>query len=510
VTSLVIGIEMISNPCDPDDTCLLDNVILDYDRPQVVRSPVGLCTLPGSTVILEAVADGNGPLAYHWRRAGQFVSDGPTGSGSTLSGTLTPSITITNYGSADVAAYDCVISNGCGTAVTAPATPSLAPCSCSKSQALPDGLAGYWSFDDGTARDESGHGNDGVVHGTTVVPGISGAGLFLNGNGDHVDIKDSNSLSPSLAISLCAWYKPVTFEGHGNDPIINKAYWSITPPYYQYQLGVTGNAYPNSAASFNYSVSNSPTSYGGGYVGPGAWGPGQWYHLAVTYDQLMIRLYVNGVLRSSSPLTGAVPNFHMPVCFGVHGWRDLYLPGTIDEIRIYNRAISANEVSYLYEHPDGSPGISDQPLPQVVCDGGTVALDAQAFVAEPLIVHWRKGGTPLSDGPTGTGSILNGSETFNLQIAGVGPADIGSYDCVVTNSCGSATSNAASLSVLPSGTGDGNGDSAVNGLDIQGFINATGSGGASSAGYCAYDMDQNGVVNLLDLPPFVSYLLTAQ
>jgi len=150
-----------------------------------------------------------------------------------------------------------------------------------------------------------------------------------------------------------------------------------------------------------------------------------------------------------------------------------------------------------------------QPLENHVCLGGAASFNVAAGGTGPATIQWRKDGTPLSDGPTGTGSILNGSETFNLQIVAVGADDIGSYDCVVTNSCGPTTSNAASLSVLPSGTGDGNGDSAVNGLDIQGFINAISSGSAPSDGYCAYDMDRNGVVSLLDVPLFVSYLITA-
>jgi len=134
-------------------------------------------------------------------------------------------------------------------------------------------------------------------------------------------------------------------------------------------------------------------------------------------------------------------------------------------------------------------------------------LTLSALGADPFAFRWRKGGVPLSDGPTNSGSTIFGSGTPNLRIADGSAADAGSYDCVVTNPCGSASSNAVDLSVIPSGTGDGNGDSAVNGLDIQGFINAISSGNTPSAGYCAYDMDRNGVVGSGDVSGFVSRLL---
>jgi hypothetical protein len=81
----------------------------------------------------------------------------------------------------------------------------------------------------------------------------------------------------------------------------------------------------------------------------------------------------------------------------------------------------------------------------------------------------------------------------------------------VTNSQGSAVTNNGTLSVWPSGTGDVNGDGAINGLDIQAFVNVWLSvrppEGAMTVPYCAADMDSNGYLGCEDLCVFVQTLL---
>lgn len=62
--------------------------------------------------------------------------------------------------------------------------------------------------------------------------------------------------------------------------------------------------------------------------------------------------------------------------------------------------------------------------------------------------QWRHKGVPLSDGPTGYGSTISGAKTSSMDISKLRFQDIGEYDCVVTNSCGSTVSGVSSLSFL--------------------------------------------------------------
>lgn len=97
-----------------------------------------------------------------------------------------------------------------------------------------------------------------------------------------------------------------------------------------------------------------------------------------------------------------------------------------------------------------APSITTQPSPQSAALGGTASFTVAASGTAPLVYQWRKGGSALSDG----GNIA-GAATATLTVTGVGAGDVGSYDVVVTNLAGTATSGSAALTlaatVTPSG-----------------------------------------------------------
>jgi hypothetical protein len=78
----------------------------------------------------------------------------------------------------------------------------------------------------------------------------------------------------------------------------------------------------------------------------------------------------------------------------------------------------------------------------------SVILSVSASGTAPFTYQWTKGGVPLSDGATGTGSTVSGANSFQLRITLPGPADAGSYACVVTG-CNGATATSASATAAP-------------------------------------------------------------
>jgi hypothetical protein len=207
------------------------------------------------------------------------------------------------------------------------------------------GLVGYWSFDNSgnPGQDDSGNGNNGTVYGATwITPGKINAALSFDGNNDYVEVQNSPSLNPTNEISVEAWYKTVSFSGNGNNAIVDKGYSSHTSPYYQYHLGVTGDQYPNHTAGFCFNVAVGGVVYSA-KTEANFWTPDNWYHIIGTYDGSNVNLYVNDILVDSTPASGIMTDYGKNVRIG--GFNNLarvgidYLPGTIDEVRIYNHAI---------------------------------------------------------------------------------------------------------------------------------------------------------------------------
>jgi hypothetical protein len=215
------------------------------------------------------------------------------------------------------------------------------------------GLVAEWHFDEGSGtilRDSSGNGNDGTIHGATWVDGKSGKALSFDGKDDYVNIPNHPSLNPETAITISAWYKPVvSFEGAGVDPIVDKGYYSHTAPSYQYHLGVTGDRYDTSRHSaFSFSVALDGAAKGV-HTDYNFWVLGTWYYLVGTYDGEITRLYVNGEVVSAKEGQGELRDYGKDVYIATYTNYDEYLPGTIDEVRIYNRALTAEEIKANYD-----------------------------------------------------------------------------------------------------------------------------------------------------------------
>jgi hypothetical protein len=69
-----------------------------------------------------------------------------------------------------------------------------------------------------------------------------------------------------------------------------------------------------------------------------------WTHLAATYDGTTLRLYVNGALAGSTPLTGPLDTTTGPLRIGGNAIRSEWFNGLIDEVRVYNRALTQGEI----------------------------------------------------------------------------------------------------------------------------------------------------------------------
>jgi large repetitive protein len=211
------------------------------------------------------------------------------------------------------------------------------------------GLVGYWSFDNGTANDNSGNGNNGtLINNPSVVAGKSGQALSFNGSTQYVNV--GSVLNPGSGnLSVFAWVK--TTQAGGLNMIVSKRNSSVATNG-GYQLFQNGSG----ALSFTFGDGNSSR------VRIDSSGPrindGNWHSVGVVFTRTGNGvIYVDGAPAaggsgSITSQSGFVNN-SLPLRFGVEdqtGQGFLYWNGAIDEVRIYNRALSAQEISDLYNN----------------------------------------------------------------------------------------------------------------------------------------------------------------
>jgi hypothetical protein len=212
-----------------------------------------------------------------------------------------------------------------------------------------DGLVAFYPFN-GNADDYSGYSNHGELFGSTLTTNrFDSIGAYgFDGIDDYIMVNNSSSLNPTDAITLCAWVRPVSFLGKGNSGIIDKGYYNHSNPYYQYHLGITGDQYPYHPNSFQLSLSIK-NNYEW-LTAEQQWVPNNWYLVTGTYDGTKMKLFVNGELQLERTISGTIDNFNEPIYIGAtQNSPDNNVPGKIDDVRIYNRALSAGEIKLLYD-----------------------------------------------------------------------------------------------------------------------------------------------------------------
>jgi hypothetical protein len=206
-----------------------------------------------------------------------------------------------------------------------------------------DGLVAWYRFDDGTCKDSSANGNHGVVQTATTV--ISDrlsqdkdAAFRFSANGEITISTVNPRLAGNQPFSISLWTKPFgTRYTKNNSGVL---------------VGIGGDNENSASGLFVKGDSNILT-----FVNPNpslksAAGlvPNQWHHIVGTYDGKEMSVYVNNVLegKATSPINLGESN-----TIRIGYWRDqdrqwYHYEGLIDEVMIYNRALSSDEVNTLY------------------------------------------------------------------------------------------------------------------------------------------------------------------
>ncbi len=211
-------------------------------------------------------------------------------------------------------------------------------------------MAGLWNF-------ESPSDGSYTISGTTTATGLSGSALQFNGTSDYVSVPDSDTLTLGEAgtveavvyMNAYTRFAGIVHKGTRtdfNDESYSLQFWDPD--------GILRFSIFNDAGAYLYVDS------------PDILETGKWYHLAGTWDQSRIVLYLDGVeVASATNTVGAVRNTNGDLIIGAQlpvqyngSWHNLGFSGIIDRVRIYNRALTAEEISAGYSAifaPGGQP-----------------------------------------------------------------------------------------------------------------------------------------------------------
>jgi hypothetical protein len=285
---------------------------------------------------------------------------------------------------------------------------------------LTDGLVGYWPFS-GNAEDQSGNSNHGTAYGASLTTdrcGNPNSAYGFDGEGDYIEVGHDVSLNFGTGdFTICCWVYLSALPTR-NVPIIVKRGSAATGPEHGDNYGYTVALYADSPPVRPELVVSE--------AGVGCWPMSEealetdrWYFLAGVRHEDILSLYVDGELKDEvGPCTKLIDNeVSLTIGAKIATGDERYLNGSMDDVRIYNRALSEDEILALFEENpceidvviDIKPGSDQNPinprsrgvipvaiLTTSVADGDQVDFDATTV--DPLSVEFGPDGAMAAHG----------------------------------------------------------------------------------------------------------------
>ena len=258
-----------------------------------------------------------------------------------------------------------------------------------------NGLVGWWPFN-GNANDESGNGNHGIVNGALLEGDRSGSldnSFSFNGLSDVIQVSDpANNTFDFLGLdfSISVWVKTISNQS-GNPVITKQSLGLIANVSGDYNLDLI-NGLPRFAIGFG-------NGEGADRLGLIAVNDNSWHHLIAVYSNLGINIYIDGVssngastrpIQFPSSLANSIEDLRIG-----QGWNS-HFSGLIDDIAIYNRALTQEEITALYTGTPINEGVggssSANPVPpgipyQAVVRNANGQVAANAAVTSRFTLH---------------------------------------------------------------------------------------------------------------------------
>lgn len=300
----------------------------------------------------------------------------------------------------------------------------------------PSGLVGQWGFDDGqgtTAVDSSGHGyNATLFNGVSWVTGQIGGAVSTNGTNQYIQTP-SIDLSNTQAVTVAAWVNR-TWTGSSVQALMESSS--------NFNSSTTGfGFFPNDSGDCGVTSAILSGVHGSAGYALNCYAPpssGAWHHIAMVFDKSQagskqVGLYIDAVPQTpvASPYTASnTDKFgNNPIYLFARGGSQVFSSGIMDDLRIYNRALTASEIGQLYS---------------LVAGNGNAAL--QTITVTPVSVVMNPNGTQqfIATGHYSDGTTKNLSSSVTWTSTNTAVASINANGMATAGAVGSTTIQAAS------------------------------------------------------------------
>jgi hypothetical protein len=220
-----------------------------------------------------------------------------------------------------------------------------------------DGLVAYYNFNNGSISDSSGYNNNIVFNNATLTTDRFGNAnnAYLFDGSSYMTVANSASINPQIGISLMAIIKINAFyPGNcGVNNILSKGSNDYVNGFYALRFtnfGACNNPIDSANELFYGAYGDNESGAGNDVIDSNSTvKEGQWYNIIYTYEAGIGKFYINGILvNTMSKPVSFTPNTS-DLYIGKHGdpTYPYYFNGVIDEIRIYDRALSSGDIYQL-------------------------------------------------------------------------------------------------------------------------------------------------------------------
>lgn len=425
--------------------------------PTIFPQPKSSGVYSGQAARFVAGASGTTPLSYQWRHYGTNISNG-----GHIAGATTDTLLVSSVAAADGGDYTLVVTNAGGAITSSVASLSIvtAPTVGGYAHSIfTNGAVTHWRLNE-TGDPATGglrafdyiggyvgtYGSNSVVGATgpepTTFPGLESGNTAVGIVPDPVNPTYVTVAMPALntnTVTITAWINPAGVQADGTGILMTRG---------DTTAGLIFNSDDN---QLGYSWNNDAAttwSWDSGLRPP----LGEWSFVALVIEPTKATIY----LGSSGVLTNMANTIaHVNEVWGGAAWigRDSanaarVFNGSIDEVSVFKRSLSFDEIAGLYGLATGvpqtaPPSITAQPASRTRYAGQTAQFVAAASGTAPLVYQWRRNNVNLSNG-----GGISGATTDTLTVANLTGANAGDYTLVVTNGFNSVTSEVATLTVV--------------------------------------------------------------